>query len=321
MPEQIPVTPAPGANTPGTSTTRTTTIGNSRYKIVGNHLLEEFSNEEILKDIAQRIADGRRLIIPIGLPQSGKSMFIASLIAYAFRRNKKEDNSCNFAVATDRNESGVETILHALDNRTVLPSTRPDEITITDLDMESRYRKKRIRITLIDFSGEDIERLTGKRRDDEKYSAGKIKQILEACIAQHAIFAILTPIDEQMQQVGYESAFDKVEDTEMHSFITTLKTSNPNLYRMTKFLLIITKWDKLPQQVSAEKYLQMHRNSLYNEYSGYGRSYGLIPYSVGDVVGKTIIRIVLRSPRNYWYTLYRWCTGKHVLPWWKRIFS
>ncbi|MBQ6237431.1 MAG: hypothetical protein IJK07_04350 [Bacteroidales bacterium] len=294
---------------------------NGRYNIVGNHLLQEFSNEEILKDIAKRIADGRRLIIPIGLPQSGKSMFIASLIAYAFRRDNKEDNSCNFAVAGDRKESGVDTILTALDGSNVLPSTRPDEMTITDLDMESRYRKKRIKITLLDFSGEDIERLTGKRTDDEQSSAEKIKQILAACIAQRAIFAILSPVDEQMLEVGYASEFDKAEDTEMHSFITSLRTTSPRLYNMTKFLLIITKWDKLPKRVSPEKYIQLHRNTLYSEYSGFSRSYGLIPYSVGDVVGNTIIKMVLRSPRNFWYTLYRWCTGKHVLPWWKRILS
>ena len=294
---------------------------NGRYKIVGNHLLREFSNEEILKDIAKRIADGRRLIIPIGLPQSGKSMFIASLIAYAFRRDNKEDNSCNFAVPGDRNASGVETILNALDKNDVLPSTRPDEMTITDLDMESRYRRKRIKITLLDFSGEDVERLTGKRTDDDQHSAEKIKQILAACIAQRAIFAVLTPVDEQIQEVGQASDFDITEDTEMHSFITGLRTSAPRLYNMTKFLLIITKWDKLPKRVSPEKYLQLHRNTLYSEYSGYSRSYGLIPYSVGDVVGNTIIKMVLRSPRNFWYTLYRWCTGKHVLPWWKRIFS
>lgn len=315
MPE-IPVTPNPVITPPEASPKN-----NSRYKIVGNHLLREFENEEILKDIAKRIADGRRLIIPIGLPQSGKSMFIASLIAYAFRRNNKEDNSCNFAVASDRNASGVENILNALDNNAVLPSTRPDEMTITDLDMESRYRKKKIKITLLDFSGEDVERLTGKRKDDDQHSAEKIKQILAACIAQKAIFAILTPVDEQMQEVGLASEFDTKEDTEMHSFITTLRATSQRLYNMTKFLLIVTKWDKLPSRVSPEKYLQMHRNSLYNEYSGYKRSYGLIPYSVGDVVGNTIIKIVLRSPRNFWYTLYRWCTGKYVLPWWKRLFS
>lgn len=303
------------------STKLNVTAGLGRYKIVGNHLLKEFSNEEILKDIARRIEDGRRLIIPIGLPQSGKSMFIASLIAYAFRRNNKEDNSCNFADVDNRRESEVDTILKALDENEVLPSTRPDEMTIIDLDMESRYRRKKIKITFIDFSGEDVERLTGKREDDDQHSAEKIRQILAACIARRAIFAILTPVDENMQEVGIPSDFDKIEDIEMHKFITALKTSNPRLYSMTKFLMIITKWDKLPARVSPEKYLKLHRNTLYNEYSGFNRSYGLIPYSVGDVVGKIIIRIVLHSPRNFWYTLYRWCTGKHVLPWWKRIFS
>ena len=278
-------------------------------------------NKEILSDIALRIRDGRRLIIPIGLPQSGKSMFIASLIAYAFRRDNKEDNSCNFADVDERNESQVKDILEALDNNNVLPSTTADSMTIIDLNMQSSYRKKESKITLLDFAGEDVERLIGIRTDDDQHSAEKIWQILAACIAQRAIFSILTPVDESMQQVGYVSEFDTREDTEMHSFISKLKTNSPKLFNKTKFLLIITKWDKIPTRVSPEKYLQLHRNILYNEYSGYSRSYGLIPYSVGDVVGSTIIRMVLRSPRNFWYTLYRWCTGKHVLPWWKRIFS
>lgn len=296
-------------------------VNNGRYKIVGNHLLSEFEEGDILKDIAQRIRDGRRLIIPIGLPQSGKSMFIASLIAYAFRCNDSEDNSCNFAVIGDRNASDVDTIINALDNSTVLPTTRPDEMTIIDLDMESRYRRKRVKVTLIDFSGEDVERLVGIRQGDDMKSAAKIMKILSACIAQRAIFAILSPIDENMVEIGQKSEFDDREDSNMTSFINILKNTNPKLYRMTKFLIILTKWDKLPNSISPERYLQKHRNTLYREYSGYSRSYGLIPYSVGDVVGTTIIQISLRSPKNFWYTLYRWCTGKHVLPWWKRLFS
>lgn len=294
---------------------------NSPYKIVGNHMLNKFTEEEILRDISKRISDGRRLIIPIGLPQSGKSMFIASLLAYAFRRDKKQDNSCNFAVPVNRSESGVDGILQAIDEKKVLPSTRADEITITDLNMESRYRKKRIKISLLDISGEDVERLTGRRQDDAQGSAEKIKKILAACIAQKAIFAILTPVDEGIQEIGHESDFDKKEDDEMLSFINILKTTNRRLYNNTKFLMIITKWDKLPGAISPKKFLEKHRNNLFNEYSGYKRSYGLIPYSVGNVVGNTIIKMVLRSPKNFWYTLYRWCTGKHVLPWWKRIFS
>lgn len=296
-------------------------VNNGRYRIVGTHLLSEFEESDILKDIGQRIRGGRRLIIPIGLPQSGKSMFIASLIAYAFRSNNSEDNSCNFSVIGDRNASDVDTIIDALDNSTVLPSTRPDEMTIIDLNMQSRYRRRPIRVTLIDFSGEDVERLIGIRQDDDKNSAAKIMKILSACIAQRAIFAILSPIDEEMVELGQTSEFDNREDINMTSFINNLKNTSPKLYNMTKFLIILTKWDKLPNRVSPEKYLQKHRNSLYREYSGYSRSYGLIPYSVGDVVGSTIIRISLRSSKNFWYTLYRWCTGKHVLPWWKRLFS
>jgi len=296
-----------------------TTAKNRRYKIIGSCFLDKVSEDDILQDIALRIRDGRRLIIPIGLPQAGKSMFIASLVAYAFKREEKQDNSCNFMHVFPREESGIKNITDALDRNGLLPSTRPNEITIVDIDMKSRYRKRPIKITMIDLSGEDIKSLIdGKSAENQTVS--KIEHILAACIAKKAIFAVLTPVDENMTEIGQISDFDNDEATEMKAFIDKIRHDNPKLYDFTKFLIVITKWDKLPNNVSSIKYLKEHRNQLYTEYTSNSKSYGLIPYSVGNVVGNTIIDIVLRSPKNFWYTLYRWCTGKHVLPWWKRLF-
>jgi len=292
---------------------------NFKYKIVGTNLLTNFTEGEILKDIAERIIHGRRLIIPIGLPQAGKSMFIASLIAYAFKRTIKEDNSVNFEHIVPKESSGVKAITDALDNRDVLPSTSSNQITIIDLDMKSRYRNQSVKISLIDFAGEDIERLIGKREDTQG-SAKKIENILAACKSQKAIFAVITPVENNtiMSEI---SQFDKDEDNEMRSFISKLKVGNQKLYDITKLLFIISKWDVLPQSINSEKYLKLHRNQLHTEYVGSKNKYGLLPFSVGNVVGKTIIDINLRSPKKFWYTLYRWSTGKHVLPWWKRLFS
>jgi len=293
-----------------------------RYKFVGKNDLTNIEEGEILKDIALRIQDGRRLIIPVGLPETGKSMFIASLIAYAFKRETKDDNSCSFDHVIPKEYSGVKEIIDALDRNQVLPSTRSNEFSIIDINMRSRYRpRKVIQLTLIDFAGEDVKRITGANPDDSFGSAKKIEKILAACIARKAIFAVLSPVDVTMQRVGQVSDFDRDQDTEMKAFIDKIKMENPKLYKMTKFLMIVTKWDKVPDRVSSVKFLKEHRNQLYNEYSSNSNSYGLIPYSVGNVVGATIIDIVLKSPKNFWYTLYRWCTGQHVLPWWKRLFS
>jgi len=293
-----------------------------KYKIVGNNLLTDFSESDILRDIALRIQHGRRLIIPIGLPQAGKSMFIASLIAYAFKRKvsgKDGDNSCNFDHVFPREYSGVKQITDALDNNDVLPSTRSNEITIIDLDMKSRYRKRSIQVTLIDLAGEDIERLIGIR-DDTEGTAKKIEKILDACVAQRAIFSIITPVDVNISKIGEVTDFDTKEDSEMRAFISKLKINNPRLFNMTKFLFLISKWDKLPKLCGSAKFLELHRPQLYTEYLDSGR-HGLIPYTVGTVTGSTIIKIDLRSPKNFWYTLYRWCTGQHVLPWYIRLFS
>ena len=312
--------------TPKTPGGTTTTGGEQpqkktfRYKFVGTNNFTEVSDTEILQDIAMRIGDGRKLIIPIGLPNSGKSMFIASLIAYAFRRSKREDNSCNFTNEIDEKYSGVKAITEALDNRTVLPTTNSNEFTIIDINMKSRYRRQEIRISLLDFAGEDIERITGKNHEDPNGTAAKIESILAACIARKAIFAILSPVEFGMNRIeGQPSAFDINEDTEMKDFIDKIKVNNPKLYQMTKFLMVVSKWDLIPEEVSAATFLKYHRNQLFLEYST--NSYGLLTYSVGTVVNKTIVAMALESPKNFWYTLYRWCTGKHVLPWWIRIFS
>ncbi len=313
MPE-IKTTGGPVVPTPGPGKKR------PFYKIVGNNALRDYQVNDILTDIARRIEHGRRLIIPIGLPQSGKSMFIASLLAYAFRCDKKQDNSCNFSVL-DWEASGIDAITEALDNKKTLPTTSEGTFSIIDLDMESNYRKKRpIKVSLIDLSGEDIQRVIGIREDIEN-RAEKILQLLNGCIAQKAIFAIISPVDEQIMEVGLQSDFDKAEDTSMKKFIDRIKLGNPNLYRKTKFLMIVTKWDKITSRISSSKFLMYHRNQLYREYSSNSKSYGLLPFSVGNVTAQTIMNISLRSPKNFWYTLYRWCTGNHVLPWWKRIFS
>ncbi len=295
-----------------------TTKAKYRYNIYGKKLLVDYTENQILQDIALRISHGRRLVIPIGLPQSGKSMFIASLIAYAFKRTIKDDDTCNFEHVIPKEESGVQLITDALDKRKTLPSTTGGEFNFIDLNMKSRYRRKEIKITLIDFSGEDIGRLIGIDPDIEN-RAEKIEKILAACVAQKAIFAIITPV-EIGTTLGEVSHTDKKEAEEMKSFIDKLKNGNLKLYNNTKFIFVISKWDYLPERIDSEKYLKLHRTQLHSEFVSSGK-YCLIPFSVGHVVGETIIDIVLRSPKNFWYSLYRWNTGKYVLPWWKRLFS
>ncbi len=292
-----------------------------KYKFVGECDLSTIPEDEIFKDIAKRMQNKRRLIIPIGLPNSGKSMFIASLIAYAFRRAEKDDNSCNFEHVSDLELSGIQSIIDDLDNQKTLGSTHRSHFSIIDLDMISNYRKnKKIKVSLLDFAGEDILRLLGRMPDDQNVGY-KIGRILDACIVQKAIFAILTPVDENFTELGDVSEFDKNEDTIMKGFIDRVKSHNPKLYQKTKFLMVVTKSDKLSDKTATKVFLKEHRNQLYNEYSSNSKSYGLIRYSVGEVMGDTIMDIKLRSPKNFWYTLYRWCTGMHVLPWWIRIFS
>ncbi len=279
------------------------------YQITGRVFLSDFKDtHEILADIARRVSDGRRLIVTIGLPQAGKSMFIASLIAFAF--GQQEDNACPFRSIGSQDENGVNEILRALSESKVLPQTNADELKIIDLNMESRYRNRVVKVSLIDFAGEDIERLLGYRAEEEgKNNVEKISSILQACVAQRSIFSIITPSNT----IGDE-------DNRLYEFISKLKENDRNLYQRVKFLFILSKWDEVVGANSPQKFLEKNRQNLYREFLRSGR-HGLLPFSVGNVVGQTIIRIDLESPKNFWYTLYRWSTGLHVLPWYKRWFS
>jgi hypothetical protein len=291
-----------------------------RYKIIGNTKLTNYTEKELLQDLSRRIDDGRHIIIPIGLPQAGKSMFIASLMAYAFRTNHSE---CNFSdMYAQQDISAIPAILKRLDDKDTVNATNANEITFADIDMTATHRKKSIKITLIDLAGEDIARLIGSlpiKSEEQKSTKEKIEKLLASCVAGKAIFGVVTPVDTSAN-LGQQSQVDRDESDAMKAFIDIIKAKNAKLYALTKFLVVVSKWDILPQRIYASKYLSIHRNSLFNEISGKAK-YGLIPYSVGDVVGDTVIRVNLRSPQNFWFTLFRFCTGIHVLPWWKRYFN
>lgn len=288
-----------------------------RYDIVGQHNIEKenLKEDEVLKAISNRIRDGRRLIIPIGLPQSGKSMFLASLMAFAFRAHH---NECNFSDLHPENVSAIPEILKRLDSYKVLTTTTTGDITFIDLDMKATYRKKTIKITLIDLAGEDVERIIGRKPQSQ--SSEIIKKIIASCVAGKAIFAILTPVWQNTDLDNFsQQDEDKSESDGMKSFIDIVKANNPKLFTLAKFLLVVSKWDLLSKRIYPAKYLSIFRHSLFNEIQD-KTSYGLIPYSAGDVVGEIVIKPNLISPRNFWWSLYKMCNGEHILPWWKRLF-
>lgn len=289
-----------------------------KYKYVGTFSLIDNDINDILRDIEKRIRNKRRLVIPVGSSGTGKTMFIASLIAYAYRKDEKIDKSLNFSKEIPDNESGVESILKTLDTSKVLKSTTKGYCTIIDLNMMSTHRKmteeNNVKITLVDFAGEDIESLMNNQPNE---CSGKVLSILKSCIVQKAIWAMLTPVDEDMENDLERTDFDDEQDRAMINFINQVRTSNSKLFNGTKKLIIVNKWDKVSdEKMSCQKFLEKHRPSLFTEYLT--NSYSLLKYTIGNV-NEQIISIDLRAPKNFWFTLYKWCTGKSVIPWLKRI--
>lgn len=292
-----------------------------KYRFVGNNKLSDIKDvNKLLVDLSYRMDEKHHyLVIPIGLPNSGKSMFIASLLAYAFRRSEN-DTSCSFREFFDRKVSGIGEILDALDQRATLPSTKQGEFTIIDIAMKTRHDEELV-ISILDFSGEDLKcvsRDIANMEKDRAMDIVKIRTILDSCVTKPSIFALVTPVCTTAQY----REFDRAEDDAMIAFIDYVKEKNANLYDTTKFLMVVSKWDTLNGNVDARTFLSDHRQQLYAEYSIHKnkKSYGLLTYSVGIVVSSTITQINLTYPQNFWHTLYYWCIGKHVLPFWKRKY-
>ena len=209
MPEEVkkgesPVTTSTPKSTEGGSVATDMTESNKpssgEYIICGQNKLTDFDLDVIIADIAKRSRNGRRLFVPIGTSQSGKSMFIASLLCY------KGVGSCEIhALSGDkRNKEIFDAITESVRKKGRTLSQTPEGM-FTVIDVEMTVKKRgHAKVTFIDFAGEDIERMLDKKAyDTEEESAKnqmaatkKIMSILKtACTKYRAFFPLLSPID------------------------------------------------------------------------------------------------------------------------------
>jgi hypothetical protein len=174
-------------------------------------------------------------------------------------------------------------------------------------------------LAFIDLAGGDIERI---KADEKGEFTRQIEGILKACEESKPIFCMITP---------YKPIKGDNNENQLHkNFMDFLREQMPDLYANSKFIFIVSQWDKKPkaEKTDVETYIEKKRSALHNATKGRKNSdicYG--EYSVGKVTdtytrnekGEEICTVLIQRidtvyPGDFWNNLYHLATGKSLLP-------
>lgn len=272
----------------------------------------------------------RVLIVPIGFPNAGKSMFLSSLVYHARKTDLlfTEESTEPFTytkVLTDKWVKSLE------DSKWVSP-TRVGDISLLGLKLapswtNGKYDNKKnpyeIKLALLDLAGEDIEKI--KVSNNHEFS-DRIDAIFRGMnvFKTQTIFVLLTPYNNIGDEDNDE--YHKNEDTLMYDFLKYMKEKEPEIHKNAQYLVLVSKWSECKNpEVEVPEFLKEYRPQLYNIINGSNVEYS--NYSVGNILNtkvngvlhSEIIDIEYKSPRKIWKKIYNYCTDRDLEH--KSIFS
>lgn len=282
--------------------------------------LDDLSQKEIIKIFDSLNSEGRQIIIPIGFPQAGKSLFLSSLMYYAERcpDKKWEGNSLN-QYPYDKGNRSRNLMIQFFDNKEAYPTTRKGTLDIIGINIEPHKKRLPVlKLAFVDLAGEDIKTI---KTDEKGEFTPQIEGILKACELGKPIFCLITP---------YKPSTSESAENALHkNFLDYLKESMPDLYNRSKFIVIVTQWDKKPitDKLKVEEYIEKNRPALHTAMKGRNAKILYGEFSVGKVFdtvdGKDekgnpkpvvlIQRIDFQYPYNFWNNLYIVATGKPLI--------
>ena len=272
----------------------------------------------------------RVLIVPIGFPNAGKSMFLSSLVYHARTTELifTEESTEPFTHTKVLTDKWVKSLG---ESKWVSP-TRVGDISLLGLKLapswtKGKYDNKKnpyeIKLALLDLAGEDIEKI--KVSNNHEFSE-RIDAIFKGMnvFKTQTIFVLLTPYNN----VGDvdNDVFHKNEDTLMYDFLNYIKENEPDIHKNAQYLILVSKWsDCKNPEAEVPEFLKENRPQLYNIINGANVQYS--NYSVGDILNtrvngvlhSEIINLEYESPRKIWKKLYNYCTDRDLEH--KSIFS
>lgn len=305
---------------------------NNKVLTKNSSQLADLNDHEIAKVFTEFKRDNRIAVIPIGFPQAGKSLMISSLMHYA---RKCEDVLFK---TTLENDSIFYSGRIVVDNMvelfgkddTLIGSTEAGTLDLIGINIKPTNSKlPNLNLGFLDLAGEDIKNIKNSERAN---FTDKINAIFNGLKIDNTpiIFLLITPFEPALLEG--ESYYDSHnrEDTLHYDFLNYIEVSQPQLLRQSKFFIVVSQWDKNPNEKdNVEDFIREYRPSIYNYVKNSPVIWG--EYSVGQILvskinGTNFSSLVRRNiiyPSRFWKKLYTVCTGKNLdqKTWIEKLFG
>lgn len=276
------------------------------------------------------------VIIPIGFPATGKSMWLSSLFWYASSAGGP------FSVAGDLKDPIYS---QGQARKKIMEDTFANEGDLIGINIKgtldiiglnitpNKSKIPTLKLTLLDLAGEDISKI---EKNNGKEFTNRIETVFNGLQvnSSRVIFVLLTPFNPAKL-----STDSKVSDSEGHNrednlhltFLQYLSQKQPNLYANSTIFMIVSQWDTNSNpNLRVEDYIKKNRPKVFSYIQNKDVIYG--EYSIGRILtqseldGTVSQRIVHRDkvyPYKFWKEIYFQITGRDLdkKPWWQRLFS
>lgn len=296
--------------------------------------LESISNldiQSIARIFSKLSSDKRRIIIPIGFPQAGKSLFISSLIHYAITGTRSL-----FSVVIEENnyfKSGrqrADDMNHLFESGKIIGANKSNTLDLIGLTIKPKNQKlKSLDIALLDLAGEDIKKI--KSSEGAKFTEN-INAIFNGLNVDNTpvIFTLITPWQPPILDNETLSDAHNREDTLHFDFLNYLQTKQKAIFENAEFFLIVSQWDLNPnQEEDVEVYIEKNRPATYNTLKSMSVEWG--HYSIGKILESKIDNITVQEiirknyeyPNRLWDRIYYKCTKTKLnsKTWFEKILS
>jgi|688.fasta_scaffold235604_2 hypothetical protein len=287
---------------------------------------------EIAKVFTEFKKDNRIAVIPIGFPQAGKSLMISSLMHYA---RKCEDVLFKTTLENNSIFSSGRVVVDSMVDLfgkpdSLIGSTEAGTLDLIGINIKpTNIKLPNLNLGFLDLAGEDIKNI---KTSEGSTFTDKINAIFNGLKIDNTpiIFLLITPFEPAvLDGETIQDAHDR-EDTLHYDFLNYIEVSQPQLLRNSKFFIIVSQWDKNPNDKdNVEDFIREYRPSIYGFVKNSPVVWG--EYSVGQILvsnvnGINFSSLVRRNivyPSRFWKKLYTVCTGKNLdqKTWLEKLFG
>ncbi|GHT69169.1 hypothetical protein AGMMS50239_35500 [Bacteroidia bacterium] len=295
--------------------------------------LNTLSTDEITQIFDGFHAEKRQIVITIGFPAAGKSLFLSSLMYYAEKNSDKKWNAKALSsYPFEQGDLARDTMIKFFDNKRAYPVTPPGTLDLIGIDMVPHNRKlKPLKLVFVDLAGDDLRKFRVPLRNELN---PQVTAVLKACRLKsdvnnsnpiRPIFCLITPFESPRGHDEENALFDNFLNYIAGHKVNNKKEFEP-LYEKSKYIILVSQWDNNTDFVvkDAESYIRKYRAALHTVINGRNSNqYVLGEFSVGDLEDVKdrdnqpmvlIRRIANDYPHKFWCQLYELATGKSLQP-------